>query len=174
MALEIEAKMRVADLAEIARRLKAAGAKPIGERIENNIFFDTPDGSLRRADKGLRLRANHDVKTGRTEQVVTFKGPTRRGKLKIRPEMEFTVDAPRAAVAAFKGIGLVVSVQFKKRRNSWRLKGCRVELDELPRIGRFVEIEGPSEAMVYRVRKLLDLAGHELIRESYAAMVASK
>jgi predicted adenylyl cyclase CyaB len=173
MGLEIEAKMRVEDLKEIERRLKSAGAKPIVTRIEDNIFFDYPDGALRGADKGLRIRANRNLKTGRVEQVVTFKGPRRPGKLKSRPEFEFTVDNPKAAIAAFKGLGLVISVRFKKHRSSWMLGGCRVELDELKGIGHFVEIEGPGAEKIMRVRKLLGLDQHDLIRESYAAMVAA-
>jgi len=174
MSLEIEAKMRVSDLAAMRRRLKAAGAKFAGGLSEINTFFDTPDGDLRRADKGLRLRANRDVKTGRTEQVVTFKGPRRAGPLKSRPEFEFTVDHPAAVVETFKNLGLVVSISFKKRRQSWKLGRCKVELDRLPRLGTFIEIEGPRAQAVLRVRRLLGLADAPMIRESYAAMMAAR
>ena len=40
---------------------------------------------------------------------------------------------------------------------SWKLGGCTVELDELPHLGTFVEIEGPSEAAILKVRDQLQL-----------------
>ena len=48
--------------------------------------------------------------------------------------------------------------------------GCLVELDELPDIGAFVEVEGPDEKTVFAVSESLGLAG-EPISESYLAMV---
>jgi adenylate cyclase class IV len=47
-----------------------------------------------------------------------------------------------------------------------------VELDELPQLGTFIEIEGPSAAKVMACRKKLGLADEPMIPESYVAMVA--
>ena len=47
----------------------------------------------------------------------------------------------------------------------------KVELDELPRLGRFVEVEGPDEATVMRVRADLGLAGLPLIKAGYIALL---
>ena len=49
---------------------------------------------------------------------------------------------------------------------------CRIELDELPRLGPFIEIEGPDEKMIRSTMAALDLAGAETINESYVSMVA--
>ena len=68
MAMEIEAKMKVDDLESIRLRLEAAGAVPDGQVMETNTFFDTPNGGLRDADKGLRLRANHKKGRSRTRR----------------------------------------------------------------------------------------------------------
>jgi len=57
MGMEIEAKMKVDDLEVIRLRLEAAGAVAVGQVLETNTFFDTPNCALREADKGLRLRA---------------------------------------------------------------------------------------------------------------------
>jgi len=172
MAVEIEAKMKLDDLDAIRRRLESLGASPAGEHLETNTFFDTADTSLRKADKGLRLRANKDVKTGETEYIVTFKGPRQPGELKTRQEIEFSVDDPTAATQAFIELGFRVSIRFQKRRRSWRFMQCKVELDELPRLGGFVEIEGPSADAVMAARKALDLANEPLVSDSYASLLA--
>jgi len=62
---------------------------------------------------------------------------------------------------------------FEKRRHRWRLEDCLVEIDSLPELGDFVEIEGPSESRVYDVRSQLVLDDHPFIQESYASLVVA-
>jgi adenylate cyclase class 2 len=173
MSLEIEAKMKVDDLDEVIPRLQSAGAVYVGEHQETNTFFDTPDGRLREADKGLRIRANMDTRTKQTEHIVTFKGPRQPGAVKTRLEIEFTVSDPAAATQTFEQLGFPVCITFQKRRRSWRLLQCKIELDELPNLGTFVEIEGPSEKQVLKARKALGLDDQPIITTSYAAMMSA-
>jgi adenylate cyclase, class 2 len=173
MPLEIEAKMKVDDLNEMRLRLQSARAQPAGLHLEINTFFDTPDESLRRADKGLRLRENRDAEKKTTDYIVTFKGPRQPGQLKTRPETEFTVDDPATAAEVFDSLGYKKLLSFQKRRESWLLLGCKVELDELPYLGSFVEIEGPTPAKVMHVRKVLQLADQPIVTTSYASLLVN-
>src|SRR5690242_10767962 len=146
MGIEIEAKFRVDEAmrGRVRARLEELGARRMGDVLETNIFFDTKDGALRRADKGLRLRRNHDVQSGRDLFVLTYKGPKTAAKFKTREEIEVEVGTgDLGEVLARLGYGEMLS--FEKRRESWKLNECTVELDELPRLGFFVEIEGPGE-----------------------------
>jgi adenylate cyclase, class 2 len=171
MGVEIEAKMKVDDLAAIRRRLRALHARRIVRRMEINTFLDTPDSSLRRGDRGLRLRVNQPLPRRTCENVITYKGPRKSGKLKIRPEFELTVADAKDAIALLGCLGFYPTLSFQKRRESWRLGRCRVELDELPRLGSFVEIEGPDDRSVMRTRKRLGLEGRPMIFTSYIAML---
>ena len=173
MPTEIEAKLRVEDHEPVRARLRACGARRVGHVLEVNAFFDTADRSLRARDMGLRLRRARDTSTGAEAFTVTSKGPAAAGTLKRREELEFTVSDADAAAGLFERLGLHPDLSFEKRRETWELDDCHVELDELPRLGRFVEIEGPSEEVILRVRDKLQLAGVELVRTSYIAMVAS-
>jgi adenylate cyclase class 2 len=172
MAVEIEAKMRVDDLAAVRERLRNAGARRTGEVVEENIFFDAPDHALRSAGSGLRLRRNRDVTSGKDHFVLTFKGPRQASELKVREEIETAIRSRDAMIAILARLGYRQELSFEKRRETWELSGCHVELDELPQIGRFVEIEGPDEATVIRVRESLGLGDAQLIKEPYVAMVA--
>ena len=49
---------------------------------------------------------------------------------------------------------------------------CTVELDELPEIGSFVEVEGPSDEDVIDVQRRLGLADAKPIGPTYAELVA--
>lgn len=171
MAVEIEAKMKVADLAPVRERVEAAGAKLIGDFIEHNLYFDTDDRSLLAADEGLRLRQTTDRNTGVATNMITFKGPRKHGKLKSREETEVNVSDFTAAATLLENMGFTRVLSFEKRRESWFLSGCRIELDELPHLGTYVEIEGSRDDAVIKLREALHLTDRPLVRASYIALM---
>ena len=158
MGLEIEAKMKVADHDALRRRLRELGATLAGAHLETNTFFDTLQDLLRASGKGLRLRINRNLADGAEQAVITFKGPLEPGPFKTRREIELVADDAVAARELFEALGFAAVCSFEKKRESWQLGSCKVELDELPYLGKFVEIEGPSEAAVVEGRKILDLS----------------
>lgn len=171
MAVEIEAKMQLADIADLEEKLAEVGAKRGPALFEVNTFFDTPAGSLKTADQGLRIRQERDEATGEQHITITHKGPRAHGKLKQRTETELGVDDARVAASLLTALGFVRVLSFEKRRRRWELDGCRVEIDTLPYLGDFVEIEGPSDEVILAVREKLGLQHLPMIRASYIAML---
>ncbi|MEM9295569.1 MAG: class IV adenylate cyclase, partial [Planctomycetota bacterium] len=141
MGVEIEAKMRLVDRAALEGRLRERGAERVAVLHETNAYYDTAEGGLKATDQGLRVRVETDADGGRTA-TITHKGPRAHGPLKSRTETELPVDDPDLASALLAALGYEHVVTFEKRRDRYALGGCRVELDTLPRIGAFVEIEG--------------------------------
>src|SRR4051812_7993160 len=135
MALEIEAKIKIDDFSAIRLRLRELGGQRVGEVLETNTFLDTPDHALLKQDRGLRVRENRDVATGVSTHVVTYKGPRQTGAIKTREEREIAVDSSTAAISIFEALGFIAERSFEKRRESWKLGDCKVELDELPLLG---------------------------------------
>src|SRR5688572_9265043 len=123
MPIEIEAKMQVDDHHAVRQRLRACGARHVGDVLEINTFFDTTDRSLLSRDMGLRIRRTRDA-TGRETYIVTSKGPAATGALKQRDELEFTVSDPGAAERLFARLGFHPHISFEKRRETWELDGC--------------------------------------------------
>ncbi|HZN65963.1 MAG TPA: class IV adenylate cyclase [Tepidisphaeraceae bacterium] len=171
MAVELEAKMAVADHLAVAVLLRQFAARKLGDHFEVNAFFDTEDRSLLAAGEGLRLRHELDFGTTRERHVITYKGPRQAGPLKSREEIEFEVSDAAAATILLERLGYVRTLSFEKRRQSWELDGCTVELDEVPYLGKFVEIEGPDEPTVMRVRERLQLSDRPLIKSSYISLL---
>lgn len=171
MAVEIEAKMAVPDLEPFRAKLKELNAEFAGINLETNTFFDTEDRSLLAADEGLRLRRNIDTTTQADEHIITYKGPRQHGKLKSRDEVELTVADSHNASELLEKLGFVRTLSFEKRRESWKLGGCKVELDELPYLGSFVEIEGPAEDPVLAVREQLGLSDRPIVKSSYISLL---
>ena len=163
--------MSVPNLDVVRGRLRELGAEGGGRTLETNTFFDTEDRSLLAADEGLRLRRNHDETSGSDEHVITYKGPRLHGALKSRDEVELTVADYENAVQLLERLGFVRMLSFEKRRESWKLGGCKVELDELPYLGTYVEVEGPNEQAVLAVREQLGLSDRPVIKTSYIAML---
>lgn len=178
MPTEIEAKFRLEDVVAFRARLEQAGT-PVGPPVlETNRIFDTPDGRLRAAGCGLRVREVRSL-AGDSGQIdsrpalLTFKGPVEAGQFKVREELETPVHDAAALIAILGRLGFREVVLFEKRRETWRVPPCTVLVDELPRLGWFAEIEGPDETAVAQVRTRLGLAAAPLVRETYVALAGS-
>ncbi len=171
MPTELEAKMQVADLEPVRGKLKSAGAARIKSELETNTFFDTPGNVLRSADKGLRIRVAVD-EGGHKKCTVTMKGPLQKSQFKAREEIQFVADDAEAVREMFEYLGYAATLSFEKRRETWKMGDSEIDLDELPLLGKFVEIEGKSEQEIAAVRQTLGLQDAGLISIGYIALLA--
>lgn len=171
MSLEIELKLKVESHEPVRAKLIELGAVSLGRILETNRIFDDAARSMLASDRGLRVRSGHELSGLLTSATVTYKGPKHPGLLKRREEIEFSTEDPDAAVRLLEALGYIETVRFEKRRESWKLAECLVELDEIPYLGTFVEIEGPDETSIHHVREQLDLNDAAGIPGSYIALL---
>lgn len=171
MAEELECKVRVESHDAIRERLRDAGATYVGRVCETNRLFDDRDGSLLAADCGVRVRSVRVLEGQGPSASLTYKGPRQAGDLKRREELESAVSDPEAVAAILSQLGFHERVLFEKRRESWRLDACQVELDALPTLDLFVEVEGPTAAAVRTALARIGLADEPGIVESYIALL---
>ena len=175
MNLEIEAKLKIENpqqLDVIRQRLKTSGAIPLTCRIEHDTFFDLPDKSLAASDKALRLRLMLDENGKLVNCTLTFKGPRQAARYKTREEIELQLHRKYQHVEhMLRALGFGKVIQYQKRRESWRLDKCKVELDQLPQIGSFVEIEGPTDEAIGAAIEELQLTSAPRPAETYLEMV---
>ncbi|MDP6636899.1 MAG: class IV adenylate cyclase [Phycisphaerae bacterium] len=166
MPHEIEAKFKVSDFRAIRRRLVGLGAVYLGTDLQTDVYYDTPDRGLLGEDKGLRIRrtrrlrspsaADRDAIHSDTRALLTYKGPSgANDRAKIRREIQTRVDSPQALDEILTALGLTPTLTIQKKRIGYRLGSCTVELDELPIIGRFVEIEAPTTQRIEAVGREL-------------------
>ena len=168
MAIELEAKLQVNNHQVLRDRLKELRAKCQGEQLEINIYFDTTEGELLKGDRALRLRCVGEA------MVLTYKGPPEHSKYKQRQEIQTSVADAEAVQSLLGELGFAQSLVFEKRRQSWLLDECRVELDSLPLLGDFVEVEGPSEAAIGQVLAKLGLEEADLIATPYPILLRAQ
>lgn len=167
MPIEIEKKYRLtADQVEpLRRRLVGAGAEGGGAaEFEENVVYAGP--GLDPGRRALRLRR---FEPGGRRALFTFKERDLSGSaVKHQREDETEVSDADALAAILEALGYRPALVYEKRRETWRLAGTEVVLDELS-FGLFVEIEG-AEADILKAEKLLGLDGNAGVHEPYPAL----
>ncbi len=164
MAIEIEKKYRLAPerVEPLRRRLREAGAEGEGTaEFEENVIYTGP--GLDPARRVLRLRR----KGGRALFTYKERSPSD-SPIKQQREEETEVADPDALAAILEALGYRPALVYEKRRETWRLAGAEVVIDELP-FGLFAEIEG-EEADILRAEELLGLEGDAGEHEPYPAL----
>ena len=171
MPLEIEAKLKVDSHAAVRAKLCAAGGKCLGQVLETNHIFDNADRALLAGDCALRIRTTQTEAHPIPGATLTYKGPRQDSAFKSRQEIQINVDDGAAAQPLLEALGFIEVVRFEKRRESWELGPCQVELDELPHLGTYVEIEGSEEACISRAQNDLGLGALTHVRENYITLL---
>lgn len=200
MAHELECKIAVDAHEPLIDRLRAAGAKRIGRVREINRLLDTAEQTFFQRGCGLRVRSVEVLEGDGPGSTLTFKGPVLDSAFKRREEVEIALPQGRGAeglsgrgaegakgggecqsddsaagmLRLLAALGYESWLTFEKVRESWRLDACAIELDTVPLIGRFVEIEAPDESAIRRALDLLGLEPAGSIKTSYAGLLAKR
>jgi adenylate cyclase, class 2 len=164
---EVEVKLYVSDFAPVETQLNAAGAALSVPRVyERNVRYDNAVGSL--APNGIVLRLRQD-----NAARLTYKSPpdphtVKRG-VQSRFEAEVTVSDFATMDVILTRLGFHPMMIYEKYRTTYTLNGAEIVLDEMP-YGRFVEIEGKSEAIVTALLDTLHLGDAPRLSYSYTEL----
>lgn len=172
MKIEIETKIKVDSFDEVWERLKEHGAQLEAKVIQRDTFFVDTENKLTKSDRGLRLRVQ--IEDGVETVLLTYKGPRQDTDFKSRREIEVEVDSFESTEAIFLALGFEKGISFEKKRDLWSLDECEVCLDELLELGKFVEVEGPSEEKIRFVLEKIGLSPSDHIDKSYAKLMRKK
>lgn len=161
MPLEIETKFAVEAFEPVRDALARAGGTRLSRLFEENLVLDTPDGTLHRRGMLLRLRRDE---AGRLTLKLPALGAAPAG-LKVRQELETGVADMAVLETVLGHLGFHPALRYEKVRETWRLGSVLVCLDLLP-FGRFLEIEGPAEAIA-QTADSLDLSMGQALTATY-------
>lgn len=141
MDTEFEAKSVKIDKTEIREKLKSLGAILVfPEKKFTRITFDNPELKARNA--WVRIR-NEGEKT-----TMSFKIVENADSASGMKEASVTVSDLNAAKIIMEQIGLKQKGYEENLREEWRLGDVVFDIDTWPMIDPYLEIEGPSEAVV--------------------------
>src|SRR5512136_34403 len=171
--MEYEVKIRVEGIASIRSRRTALRIRPEGMTTERDLYHNSPTRDFGRPDEALRIRATRDGTT------LTYKGPKiGLGEIKAREELIVPVAGPGDTLEKILvRLGFTPTALVEKDRETYRVEGTLVALDEVKGLGSFVEIEAPpglgeaeAVALIRRVREILGITG-ENTTLSYLEMI---
>jgi adenylate cyclase class 2 len=145
MQTEIEVKFLNTDFESLRPKLKSAGAVCVQPmRLMKRAIIDDPKSSLKSKNAYIRIRYEGDRTTLTYKQFESL-------SIDGAKEIETTVGSFDDTVAIFEACGFkVVSLQESKRE-TWKLGGVEVVLDEWPWLNPYVEIEGESSEAIKNV-----------------------
>ncbi len=152
---EIELKFLDIDVEQTKQKLVDLGAKKVFDGIVHTILFDFADERINRNKDLLRLRKMDDV------SLLTAKLFIDHESLKIREELEVTIDDFETMKKILHFLGLHESLVIEKERISYVLSDARFEFDnhlnDYAKIPEFLEIEAKDETTMKRYAELLGL-----------------
>jgi predicted adenylyl cyclase CyaB len=165
---EIEVKIRIDNPEKITDKLVALGAELAKDRHwEENTLYDFPSQSLYNRKRALRLR------TENKKTYLTFKGPPKKSrKFKIREEHETELKNGKQMKKILKELGFIPTFQYKKYRTTYRLKKCKICLDETS-IGNYLELEG-EQSQIVRIATSMGFLKKEFIKLDYVQLIKNE
>ena len=163
-AVENEAKFRVPDPQRLAAALATLGFEAGDKTFQRDEYFDRSEARLAEMDYVIRIRDNG------TCAEAGLKGPrsyTKQGYSRI--EIEVPVTSAATTRDRLEAKGYKCTWYFEKRRTKflspeWDIV---IVLDEVPKVGCFVEFEGATETIGAIWKKLEGNLG-EVEQRNYA------
>lgn len=170
---EIEAKILEIDRVALEARLRALGAVLEFTAPFGAVYFDLPDGQLRRQGQVLRLRREGE------KSVMTFKRPIPSEvevDVKVREEIEVVVEDYEATRKILEGLGYRPTLAMHKMRTQYRVGDAHVVIDRYTEdyafIPEFIEIEAPSREALVELAVQLGYGPEQLLAWSAAELIA--
>lgn len=143
--VETEAKYEVADIEGMKREIGRLNGVPRPSALQRDEYFDSVGRTLAAHDFVVRLRYTNG------DTFIALKGRRfNSAEFDIsRIELEFPTVTKDEVRQLLHEKGLMVTWYFEKRREGYVIPGLdvKVELDQIPEIGWYVEFEGPSESI---------------------------
>jgi adenylate cyclase class 2 len=143
MAGEIEVKVLEIDTRDVERRLRAMGARKVFSGKVVTVMYDFPDRRLRDSDVVVRLRSMGGKYILGAKTGLTY------SRVKSAHEHELVVDDPECLENILAAIGLEPRRRFVKHRIAYALGSCHVDIDKLPGIPTYLEIEAPNQRKLF-------------------------
>lgn len=139
--IEVEVKAHVKNFSDIESKLNSIGA--VKSKIEHQIdtYFNNPDHrDFEKSDEALRIR-NTLINSGESKIILTYKGAKIDDVSKTRKEIEVDIGDSRKMSHILENLGFKPVADVEKQRVTYLFNDCIISLDNVEKVGKFVEIE---------------------------------
>lgn len=146
---EVEVKILEIDTEKVKKKLKEIGARKEFESRVEYCTYDFEDGRFRRNGGYLRVRKIN----GKVE--VCFKEKVESAKCKVRDETQFVTNDFESITKLLCKVGMHKVHNGYKYRESYRLDDIKYEIDYVPGVPPYIEVEGEDEVQVAKGVEIL-------------------
>ena len=144
---EIEAQFLDINKDEMREKLKAIGAKCVKpEVLMKRVVFDLGQHCFARV---------RDEGAGKI--VMTYKNVSDEKSILGTKEVNVVIDDYENGILLLKSCGLISKSEEESYRETWTIGEVEICIDTWPWLPTFIEIEGPSEELVWNTAKRLGL-----------------
>jgi adenylate cyclase, class 2 len=137
--IEVEVKAHAKDFKIIKIRLRELGAEKIKKEYQKDVYFNAPHKNFAKTDESLRIRKI--FQESGLKIVLTYKGAKMDKYSKTRKEIETYIDNDEYAALILENLGFYPVANITKERISYSLDEYIISLDNVNKVGKFVEIE---------------------------------
>ncbi len=182
--IEVEVKLPVQNHADIRKNLTEQGYAVKSLVREEDHYFDSPDGRIRKGGEAIRIRRTEDLLTGKVDAFVTFKGKKTDQVSMTRRELETGIADAEVMKGILEALGYeeVLPAVIKTREELSRedMNAC---LDRVEDLGSFLELEivlsesEDQQIALQRIEIVLQSLGYSLagtIRTSYLSLLQKR
>ena len=170
--LEMELKARLNDKSKLKQKLLLEGCKWSGTIVQEDVIYVNKDMIQSINVPVFRIR-KIDNKT-----ILTLK--VQAADLNTARELELEVSDEKIMHQILRTIGFEAKVEVKKQRTETKYKGFTICIDEVERLGDFIEIEkiGTEDsekekeyAEMMCILEGLEITSKDLVEEKYFEMI---
>ncbi len=145
MHTEYEVRILEIDVSKVVKKLEKAGAKKEWDLLQRRYVYDL----IPKVDnKWIRLRTNGEKTTLTIKSLVS-------SEIDGTHELEIEVDDFERCHLILNELGFEPKGYQENRRIQYKLNGVEIDIDSWPLIPTYLEIEGPSEEIVYETLEKL-------------------
>jgi len=142
--IEVEVKAHAPqDKGALEEKLVEISARRVGEEFQEDVYFNAPHRDFAQTDEALRIRKVTDESSEKI--FITYKGAKMDEVSKTRKEIEVGVEDSHKVADIFKSLSFRPVATVRKNRTIYTLKDLVITLDEVQKVGSFVEIEKEIE-----------------------------
>jgi len=148
---EVEVTILEINVEATRKKLLDLGAKKVFDGDMSYFAFDFPDNRLNKKGELLRIR-----KVGNKTEITHKSKKENVEGFKIKKEIETQVKDFEVICEIFEKCGMKIIHQGQKKRESYKLGSTNFEIDFVPGIPAFLEIETQDEKEIQKAVTMLD------------------
>ena len=138
--IEVEVKAHVESFENVESKLKEIGAVKRNTEHQLDTYFNNPSyRDFEQTDEALRIR--NTTIDSENHLILTYKGAKMDEISKTRKEIEVNIEDYEQMSLILENLGFKPAADVEKERTEYLYKDFIISLDNVLKVGKFVEIE---------------------------------